>query len=162
MAVEIIQPQVGRVRILGVTEYNPPIDYTFTVAGGTTDTQPTFSGDPMFYGRYMKIGREVHFQIDVDFDNITSFGSGQYYLDLPFTAKFNYQFAAGCLHDISASRDYPIFGHVTEGESRMYLKSIDSQGNQAFNVPFTATTPITLTTADNFHLSGTYITSDTE
>ena len=128
----------------------------FDVAGGTTGTQPTFSGAPLFTGSYTRWGNMCHFQIDVDMDNITSFGTGQFYIDLPFDADFNYQFADGCLHDISASRDYPIFGHVLAGEKRMYLKSIDAQGNSAYNVPFAQGTPITLATADNFHVAGTY------
>jgi hypothetical protein len=64
------------------------------------------------------------------------------------------------LHDISTGRDYPIFGHVFAGEVQMLLKSIDSQGNAAFNVPFAQGSPITLATADNFHLSGSYIAED--
>jgi hypothetical protein len=136
-------------------------DTSFTVVGGTLGTQPTFDGDPLFTGSYVKTGPMVHFRIDVDFDNITSFGTGQYYLDLPFPAKYNQQFAAGCYHDISTGRDYPMFGHVEAGESRMVLKSIDAGGNSAFNVPFTSTTPVTLAVADNFHISGDYIV-DTE
>jgi hypothetical protein len=133
------------------------VDTSFTVAGGTLGTAPTFDGAPLFTGSYVKTGSMIHFRIDVDFDNITSFGTGQYYLDLPFPAKYNYEFVAGCLHDISETRDYPMTGHVYAGESRMLLKSLDSQGNSAFAVPFTATAPITLTTADNFHIAGNYI-----
>ena len=132
------------------------VSIPFEVLGGTTGTQPTFTGDPLFTGSYTRWGNMCHFQIDVDFDNIISFGTGQYYVDLPFLADFNYQFADGCLHHISASRDYPIWGHVLTGEKRMYLKSIDSQGNTAYNVPFTSTVPTTLATADNFHIAGTY------
>jgi hypothetical protein len=133
------------------------VDIEFEVAGGTLGTQPTFNGNPLFTGSYVKTGTMVHFRIDVDFDNISSFGTGQYYLDLPFPAKYNYEFTAGCLHDISETRDYPMTGHVYAGESRMLLKSLDSQGNSAFAVPFTATTPVTLAVADNFHISGDYI-----
>jgi hypothetical protein len=136
-------------------------DTTFTIAGGTLGTQPTFNGAPLFTGSYVRTGPMVHFRIDVDFDNITSFGTGQYYLDLPFPAKYNYEFTAGCLHDISATRDYPMTGHIYAGESRMLLKSLDASGNSAFAVPFTATAPITLAVADNFHISGDYIV-DTE
>jgi hypothetical protein len=132
-------------------------DTSFTVAGGTLGTAPTFNGAPLFTGSYVKTGPMVHFRIDVDFDNITSFGTGQYYLDLPFPAKYNYEFTTGCLHDISATRDYPMTGHIYAGESRMLLKSLDASGNSAYAVPFTATAPITLTTADNFHISGNYI-----
>jgi hypothetical protein len=128
----------------------------FQIIGGTTETQPTFTGSPLFTGSYTRWGNICHFQIDVDMDNISSFGTGQYYVDLPFDADFNYQFADGCLHDVSTSRDYPIFCHVVAGERRMYLKSIDAQGNTAYNVPFTSTVPFTLSTADNFHIAGTY------
>jgi len=133
------------------------IDTPFTVAGGTLGTQPTFTGAPLFTGSYVKTGPMVHFRIDVDFDNITSFGTGQYYLDLPFPAKYNYEFTAGCLHDISATRDYPITGHIYAGESRMLLKSMDASGNTTYAIPFTATAPTTLNVADNFHVSGDYI-----
>jgi hypothetical protein len=132
------------------------VSISFQVAGGTTGTQPTFDGAPLFTGSYTRWGNMCHFQLDVDMDNITNFGTGQYYMDLPFIADFNYQFADGCLHDISTSRDYPIFGHVVAGEKRMYLKSIDAQGNTAYNIPFTSTVPFTLAAADNFHIAGTY------
>jgi hypothetical protein len=132
-------------------------DTSFTVVGGTLGTQPTFTGAPLFTGSYVKTGPMVHFRIDVDMDNITNFGTGQYYLDLPFPSKYNYQFAAGCYHDISTGRDYPMFGHVAAGESRMLLKSIDSGGNSAYNVPFTSTQPVNLNAEDNFHISGDYI-----
>nr|DAL22181.1 MAG TPA_asm: hypothetical protein [Caudoviricetes sp.] len=129
---------------------------SFPVTGGATGTMPTFNGAPLFTGTYTRWGNMVHFQIDVDMDNITNFGTGQYYVDLPFTANFSYQFADGCLHDISAARDYPIMGHVMVGEKRLYLKSLDAQGNTAYNVAFTSILPVTLATDDNFHIAGTY------
>jgi hypothetical protein len=135
-------------------------DIVYTIVGGSTGTQPTFDGDPLFSGSFARTGALVHFQIQVEFDNITSFGTGQYYLDLPFTSKYNYQFSAGCLHDVSNGREYPIFGHVSAGEKRVYLQSLDNQGSSTFQVDFTSTNPITLSTADNFHVSGMFITSD--
>jgi hypothetical protein len=135
-------------------------DFAFTIVGGSTGTQPTFSGTPLFSGSYVRTGALVHFQIQVEFDNITSFGTGQYYLDLPFTSKYNYQFASGCLHDASNGREYPIFGHVFAGEKRVYLQSLDNQGSSTFQVDFTHNNPITLSTADNFHVSGMFVTAD--
>jgi hypothetical protein len=130
---------------------------SFTVNGGTLGTPPTFTGAPLFSGSYVKNGPLVHFQIQVDMDNITNFGTGQYYVDLPFPAKYGYKFREGCLHDISVTRDYEIGGHVLAGQSRLTLTSTDSQGNSVFDVAFTYNNPITLSTADNFHISGTYI-----
>jgi hypothetical protein len=157
MPVEIIQPQEGYIRILGVGDPIPPSEVAYTVEGGTTGTQPTFSGAPLFTGSYVRTGVLCHFRIDVDMDNITSFGSGQYFLTLPFASKHNYQLSDGCLHDISTGREYPISGHVAANSNELFLQSIDSQGNSAFNIDFTATAPVTLNTADNFHVAGTYM-----
>lgn len=142
-------------RIQGRDLATPEIVYQ--PQGGTLGTQPTFSGAPLITGSYILLGNLCHFQIQVDFDNITSFGTGQYQLTLPFVAARAYQFGDGCLHDISANRDYPIMSHVLPGSNEILLKSIDAQGNTAFNVPFTSTTPVTLATTDNFHVAGTYV-----
>ena len=129
---------------------------TFTVVGGTTGTQPTFNGAPLFTGSYTRWGNMCHFQIDVDMDNITNFGTGEYYVDLPFNVSHPYQFRDGCLHDISTARNYSISGHVAVGQKRLYLFTTDSQGNRAFDAAFTHNVPVTLAIADNFHIAGTY------
>jgi hypothetical protein len=128
----------------------------FAVEGGTLGTQPTFTGDPLFTGSYTKIGNLCHFAIDVDMDNITNFGTGQYFLKLPFPAARNYKFRDGCLHDISSGIDYAIGGHVYAGSDVMELSSTDAQGNRAFDVDFSHNSPVNLATADNFHIAGTY------
>jgi hypothetical protein len=130
---------------------------SFTVNGGTLGTQPTFTGAPLFSGSYVKNGPLVHFQIQVDMDNITSFGSGQYYVDLPFTAKYNYLFRNACLHDVSRPRQYGLSGHVEAGQSRMLLFYADTNGQ---DVAFDYNSPALLTVNDNFHISGDYISVD--
>jgi hypothetical protein len=129
-------------------------DTTFTVAGGTLGTQPTFNGNPLFTGSYVRTGPMVHFRIDVDMDNILTFGTGQYYLDLPFPAKYNYLFRNACLHDISFPRQYGLSGHVLAGESRVTLFYTDTSGQ---DVAFDYNSPALLTINDNFHISGDYI-----
>jgi hypothetical protein len=127
----------------------------FTVLGGViTGTQPTFNGAPLFTGSYSRIGDLVHFQIQVDFDNITSFGDGQYYINLPFPARYGYQIREGCVHDISTGRQYSIGGHVFAGQVRLALNFIDTNGRDS---AFTHNTPFVLAVDDNFHTSGTYI-----
>jgi hypothetical protein len=145
-------------RVTELEEYQPPVETNFTVNGGTTGTQPTFTGAPLFTGSYVKNGPLVHFEIQVDMNNITNFGTGQYYVDLPFPAKHAYKFRAGCLHDISTGRDYETGGHVNAGALRVFLSTLDTQSGSVFDIPFTSTNPVTLSTADNFHISGTYIT----
>lgn len=127
---------------------------SFVVNGGTTETPPIFNGDPLFSGSYIRIGDLVHFQIQVDMDNITNFGSGQYFVELPFNAKYGYQVREGCLHDISTGRQYSIGGHVYANNNQLLLSFTDSNGQDA---AFDYNSPVTLSTADNFHISGSYI-----
>ena len=121
--------------------------------GDALGTSPTFSGTPLITGSYTKFGNLVHFQIDVDFDNILTFGTGQYYLTLPFASEHAYHFRDGCLHDASGSDQYAIAGHVSAGSNELYLFSVASNGR---DVPFEHNVPVTLATADNFHIAGTY------
>jgi hypothetical protein len=128
---------------------------TWQVEGGTLGTQPTFSGDPLFTGEYSIIGGLCHFSIDVDMDNIVSFGTGQYFVKLPVPSKNNYLLSDGCLHDISSGDEYAVLGHVQAGSDVLTLLSTASNGRQ---VPFTSSVPINLSTADNFHIAGTFKT----
>ena len=132
---------------------------SFTVNGGTTGAQPTFNGTPLFSGSYIKNGPLIHFQVQVDMDNIASFGTGQYYVDLPFPAKYGYMFRNGCLHDISTNTEYHISGHVYAGQSQMLLFTTDVQGSRLNDFKFSQGEPVTLSSADNFHISGTYISN---
>jgi hypothetical protein len=136
------------------TAYTGGEETSFTVVGGTLGDAPTFTGDPLFTGSYVRTGPMVHFRIDVDMDNITDFGSGQYYLDLPFPAKYNYLFRNACLHDVSMPRQYGLSGHVEAGESRMLLFYTDTSGQ---DYAFDYNSPALLTVNDNFHISGDYI-----
>jgi len=129
------------------------VDYT--PEGGTDGTQPTFSG-PAISGSFNRFGNMVHFSIAVDFDNILTFGTGQYYLTLPYSARVAYQFRDGCLHDDSAGIEYHISGHVNQGEDVLWLFTTDRQGNRVYDFPFEQGEPVTLTAADNFHIAGTY------
>jgi hypothetical protein len=122
--------------------------------GGTTGgTQPAWSGPSPISGSYLLLGNIVNFNIDLDFDTITNFGTGQYFLTLPFPATHNQLFSDGCLHDISTSRQYRIAGHVVAGSDRLDLWYTASNGRDE---PFTSTAPVQLSTADNYHISGSY------
>jgi hypothetical protein len=129
-------------------------DGTWIIEGGTLNgTQPTFNGNPMFSGRWTRFDNLVHFSIDVDMDNITNFGTGQYYVKLPLASKSNYLLSDGCLHDSSTGDEYAILGHVQSGSDVLTLLTTTSNGKQN---PFTNSVPVNLSTADNFHISGTY------
>jgi hypothetical protein len=131
-------------------------DNTWVVEGGTIGdgaVSPTFNGAPMFSGGYNRSDSLCHFHIDVDMDNITNFGSGQYYVKLPFPSKNNYVLSDGGLHDISTGDEYQILGHVNAESDILTLLSIASNGK---HVPFTKSVPVNLAIADNFHIAGMY------
>lgn len=127
---------------------------TWTIVGGTIDgDQPTFSGDPLFAGNWTVLDGVCTFAITVDFDNITDFGSGQYYLEIPFPSDDDIIFSSGCLHDTSTGEQYFILGSVDAGTDVMKLFTVGSNGRQD---PFTSGVPVTLNVADDFHIAGTY------
>lgn len=128
---------------------------SYNISGGTIGgTQPTFSGQPMFYGNYIRIGDLVHFAIRVDFDNITNFGTGQYFVTLPFNALYDYQLRDGNVFDFSTNRKYNIAGHVFANTNQLALNYIGTNGRDE---PFDHQQPFVLSIQDEFHIAGTYI-----
>lgn len=147
-----LNPFTGKFDYFKSSDISPVIPYT--VNGGTTGTQPTFSGAPMFYGNYMQMGDLIYFDIQVDFDNITDFGTGQYFVELPFESRFATQMRDGCVHDISTGRQYSIGGHVHDNDKQLLLNYIGTNGRDE---PFEHDKPFVLDVIDNFHISGIYI-----
>lgn len=131
------------------------VNTVYQPEGGTNGTQPTFSG-PAIEGSYNRFGNLIHFSIRVTFTNITSFGTGQYYLKLPHPARVAYQFRDGCLHDASSGSEFQISGHVLAGDDVMWLNFADKIASGIQDVDFTYSTPVTLTTTDSFHIAGLY------
>lgn len=146
-----------RAHYLWLTAIHSPVTRSYQVGGGTTGTQPTFDGDPLFTAQYVRNGDLVHFEVQVDFDNITSFGTGQYYVTLPFPSAQSIMFRSGCLHEAYTGREYHISGHTNAGSDQVSLFTTDRVGNRVYDFPFEQGEPIMLTTFDNFHISGDYI-----
>lgn len=128
-------------------------DFDYQPMGGTDGTQPTFSGDPLITGSYVRLGAFCHFQIEVNFDNITSFGDGQYYLTLPFNAEHKFFVRSGTLFDASGNDHYAMSGGCEAGSNVLKLYSVASNGR---DVPFTYNVPVTLAAADDFSIAGSY------
>lgn len=127
----------------------------FAVNGGTIGgTQPTFSGAPLFTGQVVRIGDYVHFEIQVLFSNITSFGTGQYFVDLPFAPSHPVMIRGGCVHRNSNGKQYALGGHAVTGNVQLTLWYTASNGEDE---EFDHNSPFTLTAADNFHIQGSYL-----
>jgi hypothetical protein len=131
-----------------------PVDTTYLVQGGTSGIQPTFNGQPLFTASYVQTGDLVFFRINVDMSNITSFGTGQYYVTLPFDSKYDMIVSSGHLQDNSANDNYQLSGEITAGSNVMWLYYIASNSQLA---AFDHNSPKVLDLNDFFHISGTYI-----
>lgn len=134
-----------------------PLETPFVVMGGTTGPgaiQPTFNGAPLFTGTYVKEGPLINFQIQVNFDNILTFGEGQYYIDLPYISKYAYQFRSGALMDPLGGLQWSISGQVFAGSQTMKLFYNAASGrDEAFDY----NSPHVLDNTNDFYISGNYI-----
>jgi len=138
----------------------------FGDVGGLTTTihsyTPVWSGTDLAFtgtpatGSYIKIGNLVQVQISVDFDNVSNFGTGQYYLTLPFPSKYHTDVYGGSIHDVvnQGVDHYSLKGHLSDGSYTFTIWNIKSS---AADEPFDYNSPINLTTADLFHMSFSYI-----
>lgn len=114
----------------------------------------TFTGTPVT-GSYIKIGNLVTVQIDVLFNTVTNFGTGQYSLTLPFSSKYHTDVYGGSIHDVNATVDhYSIKGHLSPTSSNFTIWNIKSNSSDE---PFDHNSPFVLTTNDKFHMSFSYI-----
>ena len=135
------------------------------VGGLTTEIKsysPTWSGTGLTFtgtpatGSYIKIGNLVIVQIDVEFDNVTNFGTGNYSLTVPLASKYHTDVYGGSIHKTTNQGidHYSIKGHMSPGSSTFTIWAI---GSNAADEPFNHQAPINLATADKFHMSFSYI-----
>ena len=148
--INIVGSNLATVAVGGVVAPEVP----FTVEGGTDGTQPTFSGSPLFSGSYILLDRLVYFRINVDMSNITNFGTGQYFVTLPFPSRHTYLTSDGHLHDESSGKNYTLQGLAQAGTNVLQLFFTSANGEQD---AFTHNRPFVLDTEDMFHISGTYM-----
>jgi hypothetical protein len=134
---------------------SPAIEFPYVLEGGTIGgTQPTFDGAPLFFGSSIRNGELVFVRISVDFDNILSFGTGQYFVSLPYVPKYNATIREGHLERFSNGRRYPIVGHLEAGSTVMTLWYTAGTGQDE---EFDFNSPYILRVEDSFHIAGTYI-----
>lgn len=129
------------------------INVTYPVEGGTIGgTPPVFDPDDII-GSYNRIGNLVHFVVNVDFDGITDFGTGQYYVTLPYPPISDYLFSSGHLFDFSTNNSYIMVGMAEPGSNVLKLFYLGSNSQLE---TFEHNSPKTLSTDDHFDISGTY------
>lgn len=130
-------------------------EVSYVVDGGANVTQPTFDGTPLFTGSYTKTGNLVHFRVNVLMTNITNFGSGQYYVTIPFPSEYDVYVRNGQLKHSSGDM-YSVSGHAVAGSNQLKLYTTASNGKE---IAFTSSTPVGLNTSCDFHIFGSYFST---
>jgi hypothetical protein len=147
--------QIATVGDIATAQNNSFAEVPYTVNGGSLGTQPTFNGAPLFAGSYTKTGNLVHFRVNVTMSNITNFGSGQYYVSIPFTSEYDVYVRNGQLKHSSGDM-YSVSGHALAGSNELRLYTTASNGKE---VAFTSSSPVGLNTTCDFHIFGSYFST---
>jgi hypothetical protein len=137
-----------------VTGFGVNVNYLPGI-GSVSGNQPTFTSTPTV-GSYNRFGNMVHFTCSLNFTDVLDYGTGQYYLTVPYTPKSDYVFRSAILEDSTGAQKYQMSGQLLAGSTQMLLHATGTSGNRIIDTEFTSADPITLTTSDRFFLSGTY------
>ena len=137
-----------------------------------TATGLTFTGSgathPAYNSHYVKNGRMVSFNIEVDLSTVTNFGTGQYKLQLPFTPQFGFNHFSGWIWadpnvDPDTGTGHTILNADTAGITDVldlhYLKQGGGANSPIREGLFLQGTPVTLSTISKIYINGTYITA---
>lgn len=135
-----------------------------------TATGLTFTGSgathPTYNSHYVKQGQLVSFWIAVDCSTVTSFGTGQLNLELPFAplAGTMNHFSGWVFVDETANPD--MAGHIIVNADHLpntqtldlhYIKQQGGANSPVMEAMLMQNTPVVLTTATNIYINGTYI-----
>lgn len=132
---------------------------TFT---GTGTTHPTYNS------HYVKQGQLVSFWIAVDCATVTSFGTGQLNLELPFPplAGTMNHFSGWVFVDETANPD--LAGHIIVNADHLpntqtldlhYIKQSGGANSPVIEAQLKQNVPVVLTTNTNIYVNGTYISA---
>jgi hypothetical protein len=137
-----------------------------------TATGLTFTGTgvthPAYNSYYVKKGQLVSFWIAVDCSTVTSFGTGQLNLELPFpplSGTMNH-FAGWVFVDETANPD--LAGHIIVNADHLpntqildlhYIKQVPGANSPVMEAMLRQGSPVTLTTNTNIYVNGTYISN---
>ena len=104
-------------------------------------------------GKYYTVGELVYIEFEVRFTNVTNFGTGQYFVILPFESATHCSVVGGTVHDVSNGHQYTLKGDLDPNSKIMSLYSV---GGGSRDLPFTENSPVKLTTEDWIHFQGWY------
>ena len=139
--------------------YSPIFSATGMTFSGSNSTYPTYNS------HFVKSGKLVSFNIEVDLTTVTNFGTGQYKLQLPTIPAFGFNHFSGWVWlDPSVSPD--ISSHIilnadTAGVTDIldlhYVRQDGGANSPLKEAILKQGSPLTLTTASKIYVNGTYI-----
>ena len=146
-----------------------PVRYTpaFTATGLTFTGSGTTH--PCYNSYYVKVGSMVTFYIEVNPATITNFGTGQYFLELPFMPHGQMMNHFTGWVNVDPTQNPDTAGHAilnidhlvgTKTLDMHYIKQSGGANSPIMEAIFKQGTPVTLTTSSKIYINGTYITSE--
>lgn len=123
---------------------------TYTPTWTSTGATQPVVGNATRSGRYIQIGKTLHYRIAYQFGSTSTFGTGLYLFSLPFTAAWADESPCGqvVVVDASTSNVYGFTAALTSSATKVRIF-----GNNNENVG--PNTPITFSTNDRITISGT-------
>lgn len=138
-----------------------------------TATGLTYTGTgashPCYNSYYTKVGSMVSFYIEINPTTVTNFGTGQYFLELPFMPHGTMMNHFTGWVNVDPTQNPDNAGHVilnidhlvgTKTLDMHYIKQAGGAHTPIMEAIFKQGTPVTLTTSSRIYVNGTYITSE--
>lgn len=101
---------------------------------------------------YIRVGKMIFISVLVDFSKVTAYGTGRYYITLPYQATRHAGIMAGMLHE-GTNKIKVIAGRIDKESKRCELFYLD---NQIEYQDFDHQHPHVINSDDYFHLEGWY------
>lgn len=137
----------------GITIFSDPAWTTYTPTWTAATTNPVL-GNGTITGRYRKIGRTVHMQIDLTMGSTTTYGTGAWSLTLPVAAGASTGSRIGVAQALGASR-FP--GQVVISAGATATSPFFPATSAVSNLSSaTSTVPITWATGNELRITATY------
>lgn len=130
---------------------DPWTSYTPTWTAATTN--PAI-GNGTITAAYRRIGKTVHFRIQITMGSTTTYGAGAWFLTLPVAPVAGEWMFTGLCRDLSATNEYITHVRNTTGSTIAPRTLPPTAGNPLIAV--TATAPFTWASTDVLFVSGSY------
>jgi hypothetical protein len=120
----------------------------------TAATSNPVLGNGSKTGGYSAAGKKVDFWVRIVMGSTTTYGTGQWRLDLPVSEEAYRWTFTGVMIDTSATATYPLFVSRTAASQLSLYRVTAVAGDPLGNV--TSTAPFTWANTDELFISGTY------